>query len=83
MFDDNIVKDSCSAEQAHSIGKLQYKTGVAKLFDPKAEFVIAWPLEGRMQCDLRDKQQPMLLHCCPQSETWCLIKMWKLFGRPD
>jgi len=20
----------------------------------------------------RDTQQPMLLRCCPQSETWCL-----------
>jgi len=23
----------------------------------------------------RDTQQPMLLHCCPQSETWCLKKI--------
>jgi len=30
--------------------------------------------ENRIQCDLRDRQQPMLLYCCPQSETWCLIK---------
>jgi len=47
---------------------------VIKLFDPKAELETAWPLEGRIQCDLRDRQQLMLLHCCPQSETWCLKK---------
>jgi len=27
---------------------------VAKLFDPRAEFATASPLEGRKQCDLRD-----------------------------
>ena len=25
----------------------------------------------------------MLLHCCPQSETWCLKKMCKVFGGPQ
>jgi len=47
---------------------------MAKLFDPRAEFATAWPLEGCIQCDLRDRQQPMLLHRCPQSETWHLKK---------
>jgi len=28
--------------------------GVAKRFDLRAECVAAWPLEGRIQCDLRD-----------------------------
>jgi len=59
---------------------------VAELFDPRAEFAIAWPLEGRIQCDLRDRQHLMLLHCCPQLETWCLKKCGRyLVGRitPD
>jgi len=47
---------------------------VAKLFDPRAEFVTAWQLKGRIQCDLRDRQQPVLSHCCPQPETRCLKK---------
>jgi len=46
--------------------------GVTKRFDPRAEFETAWPPEDRIYRDLRDRQQPMLLHCCPQSETWCL-----------
>ena len=41
----------------------------AKRFDTRAEFATAWPLEGRMQYDLRDRQQLTLLHCCRQSET--------------
>jgi len=45
------------------------KAGVAKLYEPRTEFATAWPQEGQIQCDLRDRQQPMLLHCCPQSET--------------
>ena len=57
--------------------------GATKLFDPRAEYVTAWPLVGCIQCDLRDRQQPMLLHCCLQSETWCLKKMCKVFGGPD
>jgi len=63
---------------------------VAKFFDPTAEFRTAWPMEERIQCDLRDRQQPMLLHCCPLSETWCLKKCArylagriKLVGGPD
>jgi len=60
-----------------------YRPGVAKRFDPRAEFGTAWPLEGRIQCDLRDRQQLMLLHCCPQSETWHLKKMCKVFGGSD
>jgi len=55
---------------------------MAKLFDLWAEFATAWPLEGQMKGDLRDQQQPMLLHCCPQSETWCLKQMFKEFGGP-
>jgi len=31
----------------------------------------------------RDRQQPMVLHCCPQSEIWCLKKICKVFGRPS
>jgi len=27
---------------------------VAKLFDPRAEFATAWPLKGRIPCDLRN-----------------------------
>jgi len=57
-----------------------YSLGVPKRFDPMAELATAWPLEGQIQCDRRDKQQPMLFHCCPQSETWCLKKQYKLFG---
>jgi len=30
----------------------------------------------------RDRQQPMLLHCCPVG-TWCLNKMCKVFGGLD
>jgi len=57
-----------------------FMTGVAKLCDPRAEFATAWPLEGQIQCDLRDRQQqPMLLLCCPQSETWYMKKMCKVF----
>ena len=63
---------------------------MAKRFDPRAEFATAWPLEGRIQCDLRDRKQLMLLHFCPQSETWHLKKSeryltcWiKLVGGPD
>ena len=55
---------------------------MTKRFGPRAEFVIARPLEGRIPCDLRDRQQPILLHCCPQSETWRLKKCAKyLAGR--
>ena len=64
--------------------------GVAKRFDPRAEFATAWPLEGRIQHDLRDRQQLMLLHCCQQSETWHLKKfarylagLIKLVDGPD
>jgi len=56
---------------------------LTKLFDPRAEIVTAWSLDSQIQCDLCDKQQPMLLHCCPKSETWFLKKMWKVFDRPD
>jgi len=44
------------------------KTGLAKLFEPRVKFATAWPQKGRTQCDLRGRQQPMLSHCCPQSE---------------
>jgi len=54
--------------------QLAFGAGVAKLFDPRAELATAWPPEGRIQCDLRDRQQLMLLHCCSQSEMWCLEK---------
>jgi len=47
---------------------------VTKRFDPRAKFATAWPLEGRIQCNSRDRQQPMLLQCYPQSETWCFKK---------
>jgi len=50
------------------------RPGVTKRCGPRTEFVIARPLEDRIPCDLRDKQQPILLHCCPQSETWHLKK---------
>jgi len=30
------------------------RAGVAKLFDSRAEFATASPLEGRIQCDLRN-----------------------------
>ena len=32
---------------------------------------------------LRNRQQPVLLHRCPQSETWWLQKLCKVFGGPD
>ena len=28
-----------------------FQSGVAKRFDPRAEFATTWPLEGRMRCD--------------------------------
>jgi len=34
--------------------------GEAKLFDPRAEFVTAWPLEGHLQCDLCNDYSAML-----------------------
>jgi len=58
--------------------------------DPKAELVTALQLEGRIQCDLRDRQQLMLLHCYPQSEAWHskksprILAGWtKLVGGPQ
>jgi len=43
-----------------------------------------------MQCDLRERKQQILTHCCPKSETWCLTKCAryfagriKLVGGPD
>jgi len=47
---------------------------MAKRFGPRTDFATAWSLEGWIQCDLRDRHQPRLLHCCAQSETWCLKK---------
>jgi len=52
---------------------------VVKRFDPTPEFVIARPLEGRIPCDLRDRQQPILLHCCPHSEMWHLKKKCAMY----
>ena len=52
--------------------------GVAKRFHPMAKFATAWLLEGRIQCGLRDRQQPRLLNCCPQSETPRLKRMCKV-----
>jgi len=37
--------------------------GVAKLFDPRAELATAWPLECRIQCDLRHLCKNRLLKC--------------------
>ena len=31
---------------------LASRTGVAKLFEPRAEFATAWLVKGRIQCDL-------------------------------
>jgi len=56
---------------------------MAKHFDPRVKFANTWPLEGQIQCDWRNRLQPMLLHCCPQSGKWCLKKMSKVFGGPD
>jgi len=39
------------------------KTGVAKLFDPGADFTTAWLLEGRIQCDLRNLCTNRMLKC--------------------
>jgi len=36
---------------------------VAKLFDPRAEFMITWPLEGRIQFDLGNLCKNLLLKC--------------------
>jgi len=36
---------------------------VAKLFDTRAEFATAWPLEGWIQCDLRNLCENRLLQC--------------------
>ena len=43
----------------------------------------AWLLDGQILCDLCDRKQPMLLHCCPQSESAaCKISVQKcLAGR--
>jgi len=74
IYDSALFKDmfviSDDVRLCH--GEKQPKTGVAKYFDPRAKFATAWPLEGQIQCDSRDRQQPIMLHCCPQSETWCL-----------
>jgi len=40
-----------------------HRTGVAKLFDPRAEFATAWPVEGRILCDLRNLCKNRLLKC--------------------
>jgi len=50
--------------------RLSSSSVVAKRSDPRAEFATAW-------------QQPMPLHCCLQSETWCLKKMLQVFGKTD
>ena len=65
------AKRSKNRQQPYSgyLSKDTIKPVVAKLFDPRAKLATAWPLEGRIQCDLRDL---MVLHCCPQSETWYL-----------
>jgi len=34
--------------------QVPFKRGVAKVFDPRAEFATAWPLERRMQDNLRN-----------------------------
>jgi len=48
-------------------------SGMVEQFDPRAEFATARPLEGSIQCRLReekgsshvrDRQQTLLLHCC-------------------
>jgi len=36
---------------------------MAKLFDLTAEFASAWPLEGWIQCDLRNLCENRLLKC--------------------
>jgi len=35
--------------------ELSSDSGVAKRFDPRAEFATAWPLEGWIQWDLCDR----------------------------
>jgi len=47
---------------------------VAKRFDPRAEFATTWSLEGWIQCEVNKRQAAAkpVLHCWPQSETWCL-----------
>ena len=37
-------------------------SGVAKLFDPRAEFVTVWPLEGRIQGEDNKRQAGIVVH---------------------
>jgi len=53
---------------------LSFKPGVAKLFDPRAEFAAAWPMEGRIQCDLRNLGKNGLLKCEMYCSTMITIK---------
>jgi len=54
---------SCEDRKKH-----RYWQGVAKCFETRGESATAWPLEGRVQRALRDRDQQMLLHCCPHME---------------
>jgi len=46
---------------------------VEKRFALRAKLTTAWSLEGWIQCEVNKRQALVnrVLHCCPQSETWC------------
>ena len=60
----NIQADENFPQKLHECRKRTlHTTGMAQIFDPRTKFATAWPLEARVQCDLRNLRKNRLLKC--------------------